>query len=320
VGHPDWARWTGRPPAAAPPLTPGERLRRALRTGEPLSTAELLAWRKEPRWGVGAVIFESPRGPGVLREDGQLQAGSFQWAAPEALTVAHPLDLAPRELEEWQARLLGQKVRSPVSQAFRECSTAASSEQPRKLLVRGQGGHWGHAGLRLLGERGWFPLQCPAEVAPTLQLGEWTAELVVARTDEGLTQGGVRFLRAGQAATLGQVPPRLFSEVWRDVDEGLALDREGPTWAAMPARAQLVRARRERLGQPGLRVESGHVALSSLDGPERISLAEGLRAPGTGLLRGGARALGAPLLPYADDGGVAAVLLGQLVWALQEGT
>ena len=82
--------------------------------------------------------------------------------------VAHPLDLAPRELEEWQARLLGQKVRSPVSQAFRECTTAAAAEQPRKLLVRGQGGHWGHAGLRLLGERGWFPLQCPAEVAPTL--------------------------------------------------------------------------------------------------------------------------------------------------------
>jgi hypothetical protein len=63
-----------------------------------------------------------------------------------------------------------------------------------------------------------------------------------------------------------------------------------------------------------LRVEADHVAWRDPQGePTRTSLFNGVSASGEAVHPEEARSLAEPLLPFEDDGGMAAVLVGRLL-------
>lgn len=308
----DRARWNaiagGEVELALPPARLEDALLHSLRTGSAIDRAALVGARE----AVG-VLFASPGGPGLLRADGQLENALRRWPAPEALVVAHPVDFYDAERTAWQLRLQTAGLRSPVNQLFREVYRAGGRELTRKRVERLRGTLLGPASLSLLARRGWFPTLAPAEVPPELVLGSYRARLRAEPSPAGPVSLGVEFLCDGAVLELPQVPPRLFSEAWRDVDEALALSLASGSFVPSPARAELVRSLAERLGLDELRIESDHVAFTVGSHPERITLHNARPADGEPIPDALARARAAEVLPFEDDGGLAALLVGRIL-------
>jgi hypothetical protein len=122
----------------------------------------------------------------------------------------------------------------------------------------------------------------------------------------------VELLRGAQACNLGDVPARVFSEVCRDVDEALALGMPDRSFVPSPSRVELLRQLGPLLGLADFRVESDHAAFRVAGEPERVTLHNARPTAGELLAEAEARALAPPLLPFDDDGGVAAVLVGRI--------
>ncbi len=304
----EWTLWTRAPAPRVEAATPGHRLRRSLRAGAVLPLVELLGWLRERTWGVDRLLFDSPRGPGVLDAEGQLSNALSRWAAPGALALTHPAELAPAERRAWQRRLLHGEP-SPLNQLFREHWAPPKGDSPRRPL--------GHlitpALLERLAAQGWFPTIAPAECAPELDLGEVRARLIVEGAGPPWTLCGVEFSSGVKPLAPSGVPPRPYSEAWRDLHEALALCDPQPRWHPAPARAELLDALQDRLGLGPLRLAADHVARREGAAGMRIALGNGVPSAGEPLGEDQARALARPLLPFADEGGVAAVLVGRLL-------
>ncbi len=315
-----WAAWLGTSESSPKREEPTirQRLVRALREGTPLSRDELCAqWSQ---LGLSTVLFDSPGGPGLLTERGTLSHPWREWPAPAELVPTHPLELPEAERVAWQERLCALRLSSPLNQVFREVTRPSGGEPSRSRLDRWRGARLTEIGLELLRARGWFPTSSPVEVPPELHLGDGIARLRLERVAGGPPAVlGVEFWKGSARSTLSTVQPRLFSEAWRDVDEAISLGMTEPSWVPCRERGQLIQALMPKLKAKltQVRVEADHVACVSSRGPVRLSLHDALGAPGLPSL-GQARSLGVPLLPFEDDGGVAAVLVGRL-WSLGEG-
>lgn len=305
-----WDALAGGPLPAepAPPPTWPERLVESLRTGSELSRDELLASGVD----LSGLLFDSPGGPGLLNPDGTLRNALRTWPAPATLRVVHPIDLFDAERVAWQARLVS-GPRALLNQLFRETYRAGGRELGRKRIDRLRGTELRPAGLALLARRGWFPTLSPAEVPPELLLGEYRARLIAEPGKLGPVSAGVEFVKDREPVLLSDVPARIFSEAWRDVDEALALGISAGSFLPSPARAELVRAIAPRLGLQDLRVEADHVAFRSNGKPERITLHNARPTDGALVTEAAARARAADLLPFDDDGGVAGLLLGRIL-------
>jgi len=301
------------PTEAAPALTWEDRLNESLRSGTELALDELLKSEVE----LSGLLFESPSGPGLLTPEGKLRNGVRAWNAPSKIRLAHPVDLFDAERTAWQARLLASGTQALVNQPFRETHKAGGREPGRKKLERLRGVALATGALEFLARRGWFPTISPAEIPVELVLGEWRARLLAEPGPTGPVNAGLEFWHAGKSVLLGDVPPRVFSEAWRDVDEALALAMPDRSYVPSPARGDLIRLLAPRLEAPDLRVESDHVAFSAQGHPERITLHNARPADGELVIEAEARALARGLLPFVDDGGVAAVLLGRVLARLQ---
>jgi len=200
-----------------------------------------------------------------------------------------------------------------MNQHFRELHRAGGQELGRTRLERLRGALLAPASLRLLSRRGWFPVLAPVEVTPELLLGAWRVRLHAVAGTAGPCHAAISFWHGDAAAALGEVPERVFSEAWRDVDEALALGLTDSSFVPSPARAALLGGLAPRLGLRGLRVEADHVAFRVDGEPERITLHNARPASGALLADAEARALAAPHLPFDDDGGVAALLVGRIL-------
>ncbi|MBS2032510.1 MAG: DUF4132 domain-containing protein [Deltaproteobacteria bacterium] len=302
-----------RPTEAAPQPGWADRLLESLRSGSELALEDLL----KSELDLSGVLFESPSGPGLLTPEGKLRNGVRAWPAPKQVRLAHPVDLFDAERTAWQARLLASGAHALVNQPFRETHKAGGREPGRKRLERLRGVPLAPAALHFLARRGWFPTLSPVEIPVELVLGEWNARLLAEPGPTGPVNAGVEFWHAGKSVLLGEVPPRVFSEAWRDVDEALALSMPDRSYVPSPARADLLRLLGPRLGAPDLRVESDHVAFTAHGHPERITLHNARPADGELISEGEARALAQWQLPFVDDGGVAAVLVGRVLERLQ---
>jgi hypothetical protein len=316
IPEPTRARWNafaeGELSPAVPTLTLRERLTESLRSGSALNRDELLAARDVDA-PIAGLLFASPGGPGLLRPDGQLENALRRWPAPETLAVAHPVEFYDAERTAWQLRLQTAGLRSPLNQIYREVYRAGGRELQRKRIERLRGTLLGPASLALLARRGWFPTLAPAEVSPELVLGAYRARLRAEPSPAGPLSLGVEILKDGVALELPQVPPRIFSEAWRDMDEALSLSLTSGSFVPSVARAELVRVLAEQLGLVELRIESDHVAFAVGTHPERITLHNARPADGELVPSDVARARAAEVLPFDDDGGLAALLVGRIL-------
>lgn len=172
--------------------------------------------------------------PGYPIDEGwalEAHDGTVHGIAPDHhLRIAHPHDLLRTGAwDRWQHDCFHRERIQPFKQVFRELYLLTEAEQQ-------EGGHksaryTGHQvqpkqSRALLGRRGWVSNPEEGEIRRTFHADGLTAWLVLDEgistpaEVEGLTIGCVGFSRRGDwnALPLSEVPPRLFSEVMRDID------------------------------------------------------------------------------------------------------
>ena len=183
--------------------------------------------------------------------------------------------------------------------------------------------------LALLGTRGW--MAHPGEgvrrtfhaeglsAAVTFEQGFFTPAEV-----EGLTLDEVRFTPRGgwKPIPLAQVPPRVFSEVMRDLDLVVSVAHRGgvdpeATASTVEMRAALVRETCELLGLENVEIKSAHALVKGGLGDYSIHLGSAVvhRQPGGALcivpVHGQQR--GRLFLPFVDDDPRSAEVVSKVV-------
>jgi hypothetical protein len=181
------------------------------------------------------------------------------------VTLWHPLEAPPEEVAAWRAFLMRHKVVQPFKQAHRELYPLTDAERATETYSNRFAGHIlrQHQSVALARLRGWratlrINADAPNDEPTHLRIpdfglaGElWTekaggddAEYTDSFAYVFISTDRVRFRQftpaesamgagtLGDAINLARIPPRLFSEVMRDVDllVGVASIGNDPTW------------------------------------------------------------------------------------------
>jgi Domain of unknown function (DUF4132) len=238
----------------------------------------------------------------------------------EAVRIAHPVDLLEGGgWEAWQRDCLGRRVVQPFKQVFRELYVPTRAELDDGDVSRRYAGHQlqPRKALALLGGRGW--VAHPEEgvrrtfhdAGLTVSLGFLDGWLSPAEV-EAPTLEEVRFHPRGEwrSVPIADVPPRLFSEVMRDLDLVVSVAHAGgvdpeATASTIEMRAALVSETCELLGIENVRVGDGWALVDGRLGEYSIHLGSAVvhRRPGGSVcivpVHGQHR--GRIFLPFADD-------------------
>ncbi len=268
------------------------------------------------------------QGKGLRGPDGTIEPVKKD----ETLRLAHPVDfLASKQWTQWQHDCFANERIQPFKQVFRELYILTEAEKSDSTFSHRYAGQQVNPRqtLALLGSRGWVTAP-EAGVFRTFheeKLVAWIEFMEPFHTPaevEGLTVEKVRFARRGEHeyAKLIDVPPRLFSEVMRDVDLIVSVAHRGAvdpeaSASTMQLRAALVRESIQLLKLEKVRVKEPHVYI-------RGSLAEysvHLGSATTHMMPGGTLVIvpvhsqhrGRIFLPFADDDPKSAEILSKVI-------
>jgi hypothetical protein len=237
-----------------------------------------------------------------------------------SLRLAHPHDLFARgDWHAWQQDCFRRERIQPFKQIFRELYPLTRAEADAgtySARYEGQQVNPRQA-LALLGNRGWV-VHPEAGMRRTFHdagLSAWltTAQGIFTPAEvEGMTLAHVTFTHRGewQPLPLTGVPPRLFSEVMRDIDLVVSVAHAGgvdpeATASTVEMRATLVRETCALLGIENVRLARQHVLIQGYYGDYNVHLGSGTvhRQPGGAVciipVHGQHR--GRLFLPFVDD-------------------
>jgi hypothetical protein len=203
------------------------------------------------------------------------------------LTAVHQHVLYERgELAAWQERIVRQRLRQPVKQAFRELYVLTPAERDTGDVSARFAGHVlnGKVAGQLLTGRGWT-LHGPYDDFQATRLAGpgLTAAL---RCDfhgyfglDNVTTGEVRFLTAGRPVPLASVPPAAFSEAMRDLDLMVSVASTDPSGYASPAsagsRAQILASLVSDLGLDRVTIDGTTAVVRGSRATYRVNLTSG---------------------------------------------
>jgi hypothetical protein len=238
----------------------------------------------------------------------------------ETVRVAHPIDLFDDgDWEAWQRDCLARQVVQPFKQIFRELYLPTTAEFDDHDVSRRYAGHQlqPRKALALLGSRGWIShpeggvRRTFHDADLTVALGfldAWGTPLEV----EAPTLEEVRFFPRDEwtPLPLADVPPRLFSEVMRDLDLVVSVAHAGgvdpeATASTIEMRSALVYETCDLLNIDNVRVDDNWVLVDGQLGEYSIHLgsANVHRRPGGAVcivpVHGQHR--GRIFLPFADE-------------------
>jgi hypothetical protein len=261
---------------------------------------------------------------GYPRDDGQQLTGINSQHHPlepnAALRLAHPHDLIlTNEWHIWQAECFSHEYIQPFKQVFRELYVPTAAETAQATTSHRYAGHQVNPlqALALLGQRGW--VSHPEEgvrrtfhdegIAAWLsfQNGYFTPAEV-----EGLTMEGIHFSRRGEwkPLPLGQIPPRLFSEVMRDLDLVVSVAHQGgvdpeASASTVEMRTALIRETCSMLGLDNVRLKNNHALITGHLNNYSVHIGSGVvhQQPGgyLCLVPVHSQRRGRIFLPFADD-------------------
>ena len=253
----------------------------------------------------------------------------------DRLRLAHPHDfLASREWDEWQHECFAAGRVQPFKQVFRELYVLTEPERTATVARRYQGQQINRSqGMALFAARGW---RTRDEVSKTLyEVGvtatvEFRSHGGTPAQVEGPVVDGITFSRRGEwkAVPLAEVPPRLFSEVMRDLDLVVSVAHAGgvdpeATASTVEMRAALLRETCALLKLDNVRLQGSHVLIDGTLGNYSVHLGSAVvhRQPGGSLcivpVPGQHR--GRLFLPFADDDPRTAKLISKVLLLARDG-
>ncbi len=168
------------------------------------------------------------------------------------VNLFHPALATQQSVVNWRNLLIKNEIIQPMKQAFREIYLLTDAEINTRTYSNRFAAHIlkQHQYMTLARGRGWSGSLCGAyddgrdDANVSLDLPEydltahfWTAAIEENFVDSGIWQyistDQVRFTRNENVVNLIDIPPRIFSEVLRDVDlfVGVASVGNDPTWA-----------------------------------------------------------------------------------------
>jgi len=253
-------------------------------------------------------------------------------ASDEPIRIAHPVDLlATKAWSAWQRECFARERVQPFKQVFRELYPPTRDELSSKESSRRYAGHQVQPSqaLALLGSRGWVSL--PEEgVRRTFHHAKVTAWLTFTEgffspaEIDGLTIEEVRFSPPGtfDMLPIAQVPPRIFSEVMRDLDLVVSVAHMGgvdpeASASSMEMRAVLVQETAILLGLRNVRTEGTRAFIDGKLGAYNVHLGSAVihRQPGGALfvVPVHSQYRGRLFLPFADDDPKSAEVLSKVL-------
>jgi hypothetical protein len=301
-------------------------LEQAMCRGDAFTGAELRELMEHPvlapMLGRLILIGEAAIGYPVAAGDGLRDCAAMVRAvgSEDSLRVAHPHDLlGTREWSHWQQECFQHERVQPFKQVFRELYVLTDAERAEGTLSRRYAGHQVNPrqALALLGARGW--VNHPEEgVRRTFHhegLTAWVEFLEGTFTPadvEGLTLEGARFSKQGdwKPLDLAAIPPRIFSEVMRDLDLVVSVAHQGgvdpeASASTVEMRAALVRETCALLKLANVRFQKEHVLIDGSLAHYSVHLGSAgvHRQPGGHLciIPVHSQHRGRLFLPFADD-------------------
>ena len=250
----------------------------------------------------------------------------------DELRIAHPHDLFDtKRWHEWQKDCFQRERVQPFKQVFRELYPLTKAEIKEKTISRRYAGHQVNPrqAMALLGSRGWVSV--PEEgVRRTFHEEGFSAWLEFQESYytpaevEGLTLEGVRFSERGQwkPINLKKIPPRLFSEVMRDLDLVVSVAHRGgvdpeASASTVEMRADLLRESLAVLNVENVEFKKDHAIVRGEYGRYSVHMGSAV----THKMPGGAMLIvpvhsqhrGRLFLPFADDDPKTAEVLSKVL-------
>jgi hypothetical protein len=278
----------------------------------------------------GEGIAGYPVGGGKALRD---QAGKIEPVKKgETLRLAHPVDLlAAREWTAWQRECFASERVQPFKQLFRELYVLTDQEKSDATFSHRYAGHQISArqALALLGSRGWVtaPEEGVFRTFHDEKLVAWIEFMETFHTPaevEGLTLEKIRFARRGatEVMRLADVPPRLLSEVFRDVDliasvaHRGAIDPEASA-STVELRSALLRETLRLLKLENVKIKEPHIHIRGSLGEYSVHLGSAT----THMMPGGTLVIvpvhsqhrGRVFLPFADDDPKTAEIVAKVI-------
>jgi hypothetical protein len=308
----------------------GSRMRQSLEQamvrGDTFTAAELrrlcahpvLAPRLERLVLVGEDVMGYPAAGGKALRD---HAGKLEPVKKdEVLRLAHPYDLLKgRAWHQWQHDCFAAERVQPFKQVFRELYVLTDAEKKDGTISRRYAGQQVNPrqAVALWTARGWVAGEGEG-VRRTFHDAGLSAEVVflgdyfTPAEVEGATLEGVHFVKRGEwkPLPLTAVPPRLFSEVMRDLDLVVSVAHRGgvdpeASASTVEMRAALLKETCSLLKLANVRFKDAHVLIAGQLGDYSVHLGSGVvhRQPGGALciVPVHAQHRGRLFLPFADD-------------------
>lgn len=239
----------------------------------------------------------------------------------ESLRIAHPHDLlAGGRWSDWQKDCFCAERVQPFKQIFRELYALTTTEADAKDVSRRYAGHQvqPRQAFALFGSRGWItsPELGVFRTFHELGLTAWLTfqqSFFTPADIEGLTFEGVKFTKRSDPRDwmqLKDVPPRIFSEVMRDIDLAVSVAHRGgvdpeASASTVDMRTSLLSETLQLLSIQNVRIENRHALIKGELAEYTLHLGSGVthRLPGGALfiVPVHSQHRGRLFLPFADD-------------------
>jgi hypothetical protein len=285
--------------------------------------------------GEGVMGYPVDTGRGLADHAGKIEPLKKE----ESLRLAHPNDLlATQHWSDWQRDCFARERVQPFKQIFRELYVLTKTEADAKEISRRYAGHQvqPRQALALLGSRGWItsPEQGVFRTFHELGLTAWLTFLQPFFTPadiEGLTLEGVRFTRKSDWRAwvqLPDVPPRVFSEVMRDIDLVVSVAHRGgvdpeASASTVQMRAALLTETLQMLEIKNVRIKDSHALIKGHLADYSLHLGSAVthRLPGGALfiVPVHSQHRGRLFLPFADDDPKTAEVMSKVLLLARDG-
>jgi Family of unknown function (DUF5724)/Domain of unknown function (DUF4132) len=299
-------------------------LEQSMCRGDKFTAAELVQLAHHPVMApmLDRLILIGEGEMGYLVEAGtalQSYTGESKAIASTALRIAHPHDLLESKTwAQWQQDCFDRSLTQPFKQLFRELYVPTAAERKEKISKRYEGHQVNPSQSRaLFGQRGWISTEYDGvrrtfHEEGLISVVEFTSGYSTPLEVEGLTLYGVRFYKRDESKPLPitDIPPRLFSEVMRDLDLVVSVAHVGgvdpeASASTVEMRSTILRETIRLLKITNVQIQSAHVLITGHLGTYSVHLGSGVvhRQPGGSLciLPVSSQHRGRLFLPFVDD-------------------